>query len=62
MLTLIIRSVYVRQTQTLLINCHLSIYFVLMHVRKIAKGDYWIRHICLSVRQHETRLPLDEFA
>ena len=36
-------------------------YWLLRHLRKI--GDYQLRHVCLSVRQHgTTRLPLDGFS
>jgi len=49
-----------------------SSYRHFMRVRKIAKNDYWLRHVCLSVRPslclfvcspyEITRLPLDEFS
>ena len=37
--------------------------FVFRRVRKVAKGEYYLRHICLSLRPRKTnRLPLDRFS
>ena len=40
-----------------------SVDSILKRTRKIAKSDYKLRHVCLSVRPHETtRLSLDGFS
>ena len=37
--------------------------YIFRCVRKIAKSDYWLRHVCMSVcAQGATRLPLDVFS
>jgi len=39
---------------------------IFRRVRRIAKDDYWLRHVCLSDRlpvcPHRTQLPLDGFS
>jgi len=43
------------------LQCRSCIIFI-RRVRKIAKNDYEFRHVCLSVRPHETTPPpLEEF-
>jgi hypothetical protein len=43
-------------------TCVSLLTFILRHVCKIAKSDYWLYHVHLSVHTHgTTRLPLDRF-
>ena len=35
---------------------------IITHVRKVAESNYQLRRVHLSVRPHETRIPLDGFS
>ena len=53
---LFLGELYLTKTK---INIHAAVIF--RRVRKIAKSDYWPRHVCPSDRPHGTRIPLDGF-
>jgi hypothetical protein len=64
-----IRSTFLSVDRVLLVSRFRFVYNNLLYisifrnVRKVAKSDYQLRHLCPTVRPHETtRLPLDGFS
>jgi len=41
--------------------CFMNAPAVFKRLRKTAKSDYWLRHVCPSVSPNGTRLPVDGF-
>ena len=59
----IVRHIVTLARQTPAVRLARFVALFIGRVRKIAKSDYWLRQVCLSLCQHETNQhPLDGFS